>query len=292
MPESLGFLGIGRMGEPMARNLIAAGYAVKAYNRTPDKAKSLAGATAVGSPVDAVEPGGVVVSMLADDAALRAVSTDALLAKLGPGGVHVSMSTVSPAVVVELAKQHQQHGVRFVSAPVFGRPEAAAPKKLWIALAGPADAKQRALPILNAVGQGVFDFGDRPELANVVKLAGNFLIFAAIESMAEAAALGEKYGLPRKTLLNMFTQTLFAAPVYQLYAKKIIDADFDKVGFGASLAMKDMKLAQSAAADRGVTLPSLELILQRFQTLTATDRASLDASSVAAVAAEEAGLKW
>src|SRR5271166_853729 len=218
MSEQVGFIGLGKMGQGMARNLVAAGYSVTVYNRTRAKAEPIAamGAKIADAAVDAVTAGGVVVTMLADDRTLEEIARAGDLAnRLGQGGVHLSMSTISPETARRLAQEHLKTGASYVAAPVFGRPEAAAARKLWICTSGPKAAKDRSSPILKAMGQGIFDFGEDPGAANVVKLTGNFLIAAAIEAMGEALALAEKNGVDRLTLAEMLGRTLFAAPVYQ-----------------------------------------------------------------------------
>ncbi|MGH8729631.1 MAG: NAD(P)-dependent oxidoreductase [Burkholderiales bacterium] len=195
MSDTIGFIGLGQMGEPMARNLMRAGFKLRIYNRTPEKAAALAaeGASAVTRPTDAVEPGGIAVSMVANDEALEEVvaGNGGFGAALGQGGVHVSMSTVSPATARRLAEFHRRHGSTYVAAPVFGRPEAAAAKKLWVCVAGAQAAKERVRPVLEALGQAVYDLGEDPAGANVVKLAGNFLILSAVEAMAQAFTLAQ-----------------------------------------------------------------------------------------------------
>ena len=179
MSGFIGFIGIGGMGEPMAGNLLKAGYTLRIYNRTPSKAASLVdqGANLVHQPREVAEPGRIVITMLSDDRALEGAVADdnGLLQRLGPGGIHLSMSTVSPATARSLAERHRRYGVAYLAAPVFGRPQAAAARKLFICLSGPQAAKERVQPVLNTLGQGVFDFGEDQGAANVVKLAGNFL---------------------------------------------------------------------------------------------------------------------
>ncbi|HEY9615331.1 MAG TPA: NAD(P)-dependent oxidoreductase, partial [Microcoleaceae cyanobacterium] len=165
MSDTVGFIGLGNMGLPMAKNLLAGGYQLKVYNRTREKADSLAAENAqiVNHPNEAIEPGGIVITMLANDAALEAVvcSDNGILASLGNDGIHLSMSTVSPTTAHKLAELHTQHGSHYVAAPVFGRPDAAAARKLWIALSGQLAVKERVKPILDQLGQGIFDFGEQ-----------------------------------------------------------------------------------------------------------------------------------
>jgi 3-hydroxyisobutyrate dehydrogenase-like beta-hydroxyacid dehydrogenase len=291
----VGFIGLGNLGAPMARNLVAAGFPVRVYNRTAEKARSLAeqGATVARSTAGVASPGGVVITIVSDDAAVREVCDDGMLAALGRGGIHLSMSTILPATAEELARSHARHGVTYVAAPVFGRPEAAAAKKLWICTSGPdAEAKARVRPLLDAMGQGVFDFGPGIGSANVIKLAGNFMITAMVEVMAEACALGEKTGIPREALLDFFGQTLFNSPVFNNYARRLIAADFDNVGFTSRLALKDMRLGLETALAAETPMPVLGLLRDRYLAALANGEGELDASALALRAAEDAGLSW
>jgi 3-hydroxyisobutyrate dehydrogenase-like beta-hydroxyacid dehydrogenase len=186
MNKVIGFVGLGNMGLPMASNLIEAGYTLRVYNRTAEKAQPLIaqGAELADNPANVVEPDGIAITMLSNDQALEEVvlGENGILHKLGSGGIHLSMSTVSSATANKLAKHHKQRGAHYLAAPVFGRPDAAAARKLWICLSGNGVAKERVLPLLNILGQGVFDFGEEVGAANVVKIAGNFLIISAIEA--------------------------------------------------------------------------------------------------------------
>ena len=292
MSETVGLIGLGNMGLPMARNLLAAGFPLRVWNRTREKARQLEGAAVVDAPAQVAGAGGIVVTMLADDAALSATAGEELARALGNGGVHLSMSTVAPTTNERLAEAAAKHGVSTVAAPVFGRPEAAVGRKLWICASGDAAAKARVRPLLDAMGQGVFDFGQKVGSANVVKLAGNFLLTAAIESMAEACAMAEKHGIPRADLLHMFTSTLFGCPIYNNYSKRIIDADFDKVGFTAALALKDMRLAREASVAARAPMPVLDILCEHYLRATANGRGGLDASAIAGEVARDAGLKW
>jgi 3-hydroxyisobutyrate dehydrogenase-like beta-hydroxyacid dehydrogenase len=201
MSETIAVLGLGNMGTAMAQRLLDAGYTLRVYNRTRSKAEPLArrGAQIVDEPRAAVEPGGIAITSLADDAALEEVTLGehGFLGRLGEGGLHLSTSTIAPATAARLAALHEQRHSAYLGAPVLGRPEAIAAGQLWIMLAGSAAAKQRAQPVLRALGQGVFDFGERPEAANVVKLALNFLLEAMMEALAEAFTFAEKQGIAR-----------------------------------------------------------------------------------------------
>lgn len=294
MSQTLGFIGLGSMGTPMASNLLAAGYTVRVYNRTPEKAQPLAeqGAQVVNTPAETIAPGGIVITMLANDAALEAIvlGENGILPALGKDGIHVSMSTVSPATAQQLAAQHEQHGSQYVAAPVFGRPDAAAARKLWIAYAGESAAKERVKPILEQLGQGVFDFGDDAGAANVVKLAGNFLIISAIEAMAEAFTLAEKNGIDRTQIANLFGQTLFACPIYQNYGRMIAQQQYEPPGFKLALGLKDVTLALQTARASEMPLPLASLLHDRLLALVAAGNSDIDWTGLALKTSQDAGL--
>jgi 3-hydroxyisobutyrate dehydrogenase-like beta-hydroxyacid dehydrogenase len=294
MTERIGFIGLGHMGQAIASNLITAGYAVHVYNRTPEKAAGLVaqGATRALTPWHTAEPGGVVITMLSDDQALESVvmGEQGFLEQLGPHGIHVSMSTVSPALARRLAHDHQRYQASYVAAPVFGRPEAAAARKLWICISGPHAAKQRIQPVLNAIGQGFFDYGEEPGAAHVVKLAGNFLLASALEALAEALTLGEKNGIDRTALANMFSKTLFACPAYQIYGDAIAQGRYQPPGFTVSLGLKDLNLILGSAAMSTMPMPLASLLHDRFLATIAQGWGNLDWAAIGLGVAQDAGL--
>lgn len=292
--ESIGFIGLGKMGRAMAGNLLKAGFTLQVYNRTPEKASALVaqGARLVHQPGDAAESGGIVITMLANDRALEDVvdGDRGFVERLGPEGIHLSMSTVSPRLARRLAEQHRRYGAEYVAAPVFGRPEAAAARKLWICVTGSPTAKQRVRPILDSIGQGTFDFGEEPAAAHVVKLAGNFLLASAIEALAEALVLGEKNGIDRSRLADMLGSTLFACPAYQTYGRAIAQQRFRPAGFTVELGLKDIDLVLQTGADSTTPLPLASLLHDRFLAAVAKGRGELDWSSVWLESAEDARL--
>jgi len=227
MSEIIGFIGLGHLGLPIATNLLNAGYALRVYNRTASKAESLVaqGAQLVTRPADAATAEGIVVTLVWDGAAVESiVMSDGFLEQLGPGGIHIAMSTVLPETSKKLAALHAQHGSAYIDAPIFGRPEAAVAQNLWIPFAGPQRAKERVRPLLQAMGgKGIFDFGEEVGAANIVKLVGNFLIGSAGYSLREALSMAEKNGVDPKAVVDMLTQTLFPAPIYQSYGKRIAE---------------------------------------------------------------------
>ena len=291
--EALGFIGIGRMGEAIARNLRESGHDLVVWNRTPEKADALVreGARRAERPADVCSPGGIVFTMLADDRALEeVVSSEGFLARLAPGGVHISMSTVSPEAIRRVAVRHANEGSALVTAPVFGRPAAAAARKLWICVSGAPHARDRAVALLRPLGQGVFEMGDDPALASVTKLCGNFLIAAAMESLAEAFALGEKNGVSPSALADLFGKTMFACPAYQNYGAAIAERRFTPPGFTLALGLKDLKLAVGTAEASDVPMPFAEILHDRLETGVQKGRGALDWAALTMGAREDAGL--
>jgi 3-hydroxyisobutyrate dehydrogenase-like beta-hydroxyacid dehydrogenase len=201
------------------------------------------------------------------------------------------MSTVSPALAVRLSAQHDLYDSHYVAAPVFGRPEAAEAAKLNIAFSGDASARERVRPILEVLGQAIFDYGDSVSAANVVKLCGNFLIVAAVEAMAEAYTLAEKNGVDRSALHEMLTQTLFASPIYQSYGRKIAEETYLPVGFALPLGLKDVRLVSELGEASRTPLPMASVVRDRLITSIAKGRDDLDLTGMALEVSESAGLK-
>ncbi|WP_166906589.1 NAD(P)-dependent oxidoreductase [Mycobacterium sp. DL440] len=290
----IGFIGLGNMGAAMAANLLKAGHEVTAYNRSPDKVTALAaqGARPAASVADACQ-GDVVVTMLANDDALEAVTFGdrGVVASLSEGAVHVSSSTISVALAQRLAEAHGGAGQGFVAAPVFGRPDAAAAAKLFVMAAGAPATVETVSPIFDAIGQRTFVLGDEPQAANLVKISGNFLIASVIESLGEAMALVSKAGVDKEQYVELLTSTLFDAPVYRTYGGLLAREEFTPAGFAATLGLKDVKLALSAGEALEVPLPVASLLRDRFLTLLATGGGELDWSAVGALSAWEAGGK-
>lgn len=288
----VGFIGLGSMGLPMAANLLKAGHEVTVYNRTAGKADTLVkqGARHAAHIADACR-GEAVLTMLADDHALESVALGdgGVAASLGQGAIHISLSTVSVAISQKLTKVHAERGQRFVAAPVFGRPEAAAAARLVVTAAGADDAVEACMPLFQAMGQGTFRFGKNPPDANLVKISGNFLISSVIESLAEAFALVGKAGISQQQYLDFLTSTLFAAPIYKTYGSILVSKKFEPAGFAAPLGFKDNRLVLEAAQNLQVPLPLASLVYNRLLALLAKGGDKLDWSAFSLMAAEDAG---
>jgi 3-hydroxyisobutyrate dehydrogenase-like beta-hydroxyacid dehydrogenase len=291
MTSTIAFLGLGAMGTPMAANLAAAGFQLRAWNRTPAPERVPGGAVLAASPRDAALGADFAVTMLSDDAAVESVTLgpEGLLSGLSPAGIHIGMSTVSPALSSRLATAHASRGSSYLAAPVFGRPDAARSKLLWI-LAGGADRDvERSRPLFDVLGQGVFHMGG-PADASLAKLAGNFLLAATIEALGEAFTLVEKGGLDPSRLHEMLVGTLFGSPVVKNYGNRIAQGQFVPPGFSLILGRKDMLLALGAAQELAVPLPLADLILGRVQQALDRGREGYDFAGFTSVIREEAGL--
>ena len=290
----VGFIGLGNMGLPIARHVLQAGHTVVVYNRTRSRADALKPLrpTIADSPAAAARGVDVLVTMVADDPALEDVmlGPQSALASLPRGAIHVSMSTISPGLSRRLAERHTAAGQTYVAAPVFGRPEAAEAKQLWIVAAGPPDALERCRPVLDAMGQGVIVAGDDPVRANVIKVAGNFLLAAAIEAMGEAFALTRKYGVAPAELLDIVNGRLFRSPIYENYGKLIAEERYEPAGFKLKYGLKDVRLALGAADEVAAPMPLASLIRDRYLSGVARGWGDIDWAGLARIAAADAGL--
>jgi 3-hydroxyisobutyrate dehydrogenase-like beta-hydroxyacid dehydrogenase len=231
--------------------------------------------------------------MMADDHAVSSAvfAENGIADNLGKGAIHISMSTISVALSQQLAAEHQQRGQHYVAAPVFGRPEAASAAKLIIAAAGDHAVIERCQPVFDAIGQRTFIIGPKPEMANVVKLSGNFLIASVIESLGEAVALTRKYGVDPHQYIDFLTGTLFAAPVYKTYGGIIADERYQPAGFKMRLGLKDVRLVLAAAETVDAPMPFASVVRDNMLAAIGRGMEDLDWSATAKLAAEDAGLK-
>jgi 3-hydroxyisobutyrate dehydrogenase-like beta-hydroxyacid dehydrogenase len=289
----IGLIGLGGMGTGMAKSLLRAGHRVTVFNRTQSRAEALRadGATVAGSIADACHTG-IVTTMVADDAALESqvFGAGGILASLPRGGIHISCSTIGVALSDRLTAAHTAAGQEFISCPVFGRPDAAEAGRLAVVAAGPADAVSRCKPLFESLGPKVLILGEKPSLANVVKLSGNFLIASVLESLSEAVAFARKSGVDAATLMDFLTSTLFNAPVYKTYGGLIVEGTYDTVGFALPLGLKDVRLVLQAAEAQSVPMPIASVVRDRFITAMARGNANKDWSALGLIAAEDAGL--
>ena len=286
----VGFIGLGSMGSAMAASLVRMGQDVTVYNRTAGRAQPLVaqGARLAGSVASACR-GEAVVTMLANDEAVESVvfGNGGIIASLRPNGVHVSSSTISPRLAQRLAQAHAAAGQRYVSAPVFGRPDVAAAGRLVVVAAGASDAVEAANPIFKSIGRATFVVSESPPAANLVKLSGNFLLASMIESLGEAMALVEQGGVDRQRYLDVML-SLFDSPPFRTYGSLIAQQRYEPAGFAAPLGQKDIGLALEAADDLRVPMPLALLLHARFAELLAMGGEKLDWSAIAGLAANDA----
>ncbi len=290
----IGFVGLGSMGSGMARNLIKAGHALTVYNRTRSRAEELSrlGAKVADTPAEAASGADVLITMLADDHAVEdsVLGSGHAIQSLSAGAIHVGMSTISVALSRRLAAAHHEKSQHYVAAPVFGRPEAAAAAKLFIIAAGPAEPIERSQSLFDAMGQKTFLAGKEAPAANVIKLAGNFLISTVIESLGEAFSLVRKSGLDANQFLEILTGALFTAPIYRTYGGIIAAGKFEPAGFKLPLGLKDNRLLLAAAEEMAVPMPMASVVHDQFLAAIAQGLGEADWSAIAAVAARNAGL--
>jgi len=290
---NVGFIGLGKMGFPMAANLLAAGHRVTVYNRIKSKVDELAarGAIVVDTPEDCCD-GSVVISMLSDDKALQELllSDNRFLNALSPNTVHLCMSTISVALSAKLAEIHARVGQTYVAAPVFGRPEAAATRKLSIVAAGPKNGIELCSPLFEALAKKTFLLGPVAPHANVVKVANNFLLFALIESLGEAVAFVRKTGINPNEFVNIITETVFESGVHRVLGPMIAQAKYEPVAFPLSMVLKDLSLALAAAKDAAVPMPFADVMRDQLSSAIERGYQNLDETALSRIAAENAGL--
>jgi len=290
----IGFIGLGNMGAAIAANLVRAGHEVVVWNRSAAKAQSLVGLGAVlaPNPKAAAAEREAVFTMLADDAALDSVLSgpQGLLEGLRRGSLHVSLSTIAVATAERLTALHAERGQHLLSAPVFGRPEAAAAAKLFVVAGGRKADVDLAKPLFDAISQRLFYIGETPSAANLVKLCGNFMILAAIETMAEAMTLAQRGGVAKKQFVEVMTGSLFDAPVYRNYGNGLVEGRFKPAGFAAPLGLKDMRLVGQSAEALRVPMPVLNVLRDHLLQTIAAEGEDADWSAIGRTIAKNGGL--
>jgi 3-hydroxyisobutyrate dehydrogenase-like beta-hydroxyacid dehydrogenase len=296
----IGFIGLGRMGIAMATNLAASGCKVIGFVRRPERLKEL---SALG-----IEPSleiadlfdcSIVISMLPDDSAVRevvlgrntSIDRDGLSSGLMPGAIHLSMSTISTKAASEMAAEHVRNGQGYVAAPVFGNPDAAKARQLFVIAAGAAADIDRCRPIFDMLGQRTFVVGTDPAAANLIKLAGNVMTATTVEMLGEVLAFARKSGVDPERLLDILTGTMFGSRVHKIYGAKIAAQQYGTGGFVFPLALKDVRLALAEAEAAGVPMPSVSVVRDRLIAGIARGYAELDWTALGLLAAEESGLR-
>ena len=288
----IGFIGLGQMGTAIAERLIKGGHELTAWNRSPEAAQTLAkqGAVAAKHPVETMQ-GDVLFSMLANDEAMREVGLDAtLLDKAAKGLVHANLATISPTFARALAAAHESRGLGYVATPVYARPDAVKNGQMVVVAAGPDEDFAKIEPLLAQIGRRTVRLGEEPEKANLFKIAGNFMIASALETMGEAAALLRKGGVDPAVFIDVLTGGLFASPVYQGYGKAIAAEKYEPPGFLLRLGYKDAALTLAAAKETETPMPLASLLHDHFLEAIASGWGDKDWSALARLAAQRAGL--
>lgn len=288
----MGFIGLGKLGTPIALNLIENGHTLYVYNRTISKARHLGekGATVCESIAELAKQCNIVFTIVSDDAALKNIceGENGMLNNLQKESIHVSMSTILPRTAAELAMLHQEHAQHYLASPVFGRPEAAAEKKLNFTISGAEKIRLQIEPLLkDAGGLNVWDFGDNISAANTIKLCGNFLIASALEAIGESVYLARKSGVDAQQMWNMLSKTLFNTPVYLNYSNIILQEKFEPAAFSMKLGLKDMNLVLQQASSTNQSMPLAELLQKNMQQIVNSNKENIDWSAVATAVINE-----
>ena len=287
----VGFIGVGRMGGAMARNLLRAGHDVRAWDSSAEALMVVCkdGAKAASSAEDAFS-GDAVISMLPNDEVMLGIFLDdKVLRKNGAPAIHINMATASLRCANELAAAHAKCGIQYVSAPVFGRPEMAAERNLNILAAGDPAAIHRVQPLFDAMGKKTWHLGSVPSQSNVAKIAGNLMVASVLESMAETAALARAYKMEPTDVLNVIVSSIFDVPIYRIYAQLIGGGQFEPPGFDLRLGLKDAKLALDAGEEANVPLPFASVLRDNYLDAIAHGDGAKDWSAVSRVALRRAG---
>jgi len=294
----VGFIGLGNMGEPMARNLMRAGHRLTIYNRTRQRAEALGGegARIADTPADAAAEAEVLITMLADDRAVRSVllgagpdETSAIDA-LAPEAVHMSASTIGIECSKELEREHSARRQGYVATPVIGRAEAARDKALWVIAAGAPKDIERCRPLMEALGRGITIAGEEPWQANLTKIGVNFMLATVLEAFGEVYAMLEKSGIDPHSFLDVANNGAFRSPVYANYGRMIADRQYEPAGFSLKLGLKDAELALEAGDAVQAPLPFASVLRDHYLQALAHGHGELDWSAVAEVARHNAGV--
>jgi 3-hydroxyisobutyrate dehydrogenase-like beta-hydroxyacid dehydrogenase len=256
----VGFIGLGRMGQVMARRLIDGGHEVGVFNRTAEKLKPLTdhGAKPMASIKAAATFGAAVFTMVTDDAAVLAVvgQTGGIKESLPQGGVHICAGTHSVDAIQKLSSIHADAGQILIASPVLGRPEVVAAGNAGMLVGGPQQSVERFRALFAAIAGRVVESGAEPVTAAAIKIANNFVLGCAIEALGEGFALTRKYGVAPDVFYKVLTDGLFACWAYKTYGKFIADEKYLPAGQRAVTGLKDANLALAAGEAVGVPLPS------------------------------------
>jgi 3-hydroxyisobutyrate dehydrogenase-like beta-hydroxyacid dehydrogenase len=291
---NVGFIGLGRMGQGMARRILSGGHNLALHDAVMSQLSDIVstGATAAATIAEACRDREIVVTMLVEDSVVTdvALRPGGIRDSLPPGAIHLAMGTYGVAAIRTLAAAHTQANQFLVAAPVLGRPDLAASGQLGIVTAGPDDAVGRCEPLLQLIGRRTFHAGALPEAATVVKLMNNLVLGSAMIAMAEGFSLVRKYGVEPQVLYDVMTEGLFAAPAYKGYGKTMVDQSWDHVGSPITVGLKDANLIQAAADLARVPLPGFNVYRDRLLGAVAHGDGDKDQAVLAREQARACGL--
>jgi 3-hydroxyisobutyrate dehydrogenase-like beta-hydroxyacid dehydrogenase len=291
----VGFIGLGRMGQGMARRILSGGHSLAVHDAVPSQTADLAAAGATPAPTvaDVCKDNEVVITMLVEDAVVTdvALRPGGIRDSLPPGAIHLAMGTYGVAAIRTLSSAHADANQFLVAAPVLGRPDLAASGQLGIVTAGPDDSVARCEPLLQLIGRRTFHAGALPEAATVVKLMNNLVLGSAMIAMAEGFSLVRKYGVEPQVLYDVMTEGLFAAPAYKGYGKTMVDRTWDHVGSPITVGLKDANLIQAAADIARVPLPGFNVYRDRLLGAVAHGDGDKDQAVLAREQARASGLE-
>jgi 3-hydroxyisobutyrate dehydrogenase-like beta-hydroxyacid dehydrogenase len=292
----VGFIGVGRMGKGMALRILSGNHDLTVYDAYTPATLDFAstGARVATSVADCCKDREIVITMLAEDAAVRDVAFEkgGMCESLPAGAIHMASGTYGIETIRMLEAAHAKANQTLIAVPVLGRPDLAAAGQLGLIPAGPEDVLKRIEPLLQLVGRRLFYAGTKPESASAMKLANNAVLGCAITALAEGFSLVQKHGVEARVLYEVLTEGLFAGSIAHTgYGKTMVDDVYDKVGSPITIGMKDANLIAAAAQTARVPMPSHDVYIQRLLGAIAHGDADLDQAALAREQARAAGLK-
>jgi 3-hydroxyisobutyrate dehydrogenase-like beta-hydroxyacid dehydrogenase len=287
----IGFIGLGSLGTLMVRNILEKEMKLLLYNRTKEKMEEFRGKAELHDNLSSLAQScDIVFSIVSDDKALDAIcfGENGLLQNMKQGSVHVCLSTIAASTAARMNEAHRQKGIDYLTATIIGRPEAARNRNLVICYSGKTEKKDQVFDVLkNLGGSKIFEFGDDPKMAAVVKLANNFIIAAAIEALGEGFNLAEKAGVDAKAFYEMITDFLFNCPIYKNYGKIILEENYKDPGFTTQLGLKDVRLVEALADEVAAPVPFADVVRNRLLVNMNRGRKDWDWTSFVATIKEE-----
>ena len=282
MSPQVGFIGLGIMGKPMAKNLLKAGYALTVHNRSSEPAEELAaeGATIAGSAKEVAQSTEVIITMLPDspDSELVALGENGILAGAREGSVIIDMSSISPLVSQKIASEASRNNIDMLDAPVSGGEPGAIAGTLAIMVGGKESVFEECRPILEVMGRSVVRVGD-VGAGNFVKLANQIIVAANIEAIGEAFTLAQKAGIDPELVFNAIRAGLAGSNALEAKAPMIMDRNFNP-GFRIRLHQKDLQNALLTGKELGVPLPVTGLVQQMLGALIVKGKGDNDHSAI------------